>query len=57
MKKITSIDVQRALKKHTSTGGMIRKLPAEKAIQTRIVGENYGAYENLLNPRCMGVIG
>lgn len=44
--KIIEQDIQRALRKFEQQGRLIRKLPQQVALRSRLVGARYGAYEN-----------
>ncbi len=44
--KITQQDIQRALRKFEQQGRLVRKLPQQVAIRSRLVGARYGAFEN-----------
>jgi hypothetical protein len=46
MHKISEQDIQRALRKFRRQGRLIRRLPAQVAPRSGLVGAKYAAYEN-----------
>ncbi|MDH5751942.1 MAG: hypothetical protein OEZ59_05950 [Deltaproteobacteria bacterium] len=46
--RISESEIQEALKRFRSQGGLIKRLPAQQTPQNNLVGARYGIYEPVL---------